>query len=66
MAQAHLNMKIRPILSSEYPAKAKRPYNSRMSKEKLEQNGFGRLPDWRDALQRYLSELEKAEEGRNL
>ncbi len=61
MKQAHLGMKIHPILSSEYPAKAKRPYNSRMNKDKLVQNGFCRLPDWRDALKRYLAELEKAE-----
>ena len=61
MAQAHLGMKIRPILSSEYPAKAKRPYNSRMNKDKLVQNGFCRLPDWQDALKRYLLELEKAD-----
>ena len=51
------NVDVRPIPSSEYPARAKRPLNSRMSKDKLEQMGFSRLPDWHDALQRYLKEL---------
>ena len=32
--------------------------NSRMSKDKLEANGFNRLPDWQDALSRYLKEIE--------
>ena len=40
-------------------AKAKRPNNSRMSKEMLDQNGFNRLPTWQDALSRYLKEIDK-------
>ncbi len=48
---------IHPIPSSEYPTRAARPLNSRMSKDKLEQNGFSRLPTWQDALARYLQEL---------
>ncbi len=40
------------------PAKAKRPSNSRMSKEKLTENGFEKLPTWQDALHRYLREIE--------
>lgn len=48
---------IHPIPSSEYPARAKRPANSRMSKNKLDENGFARLPGWHDALKRYLTEL---------
>lgn len=47
-----------PIPTSEYPARAVRPLNSRMSKDKLEQMGFSRLPPWQDALGRYLKELE--------
>ena len=43
--------------SDMFPAKAKRPKNSRMSKEKLDANGFHRLPTWQDALERYLSEI---------
>ena len=43
-------------------AKAKRPFNSRMNKDKLEKKGFERLPQWQDALARYLEELKNAEE----
>ena len=57
MRQANRQTKIHPIPSSEYPQKAKRPSNSRMSKDKLVENGFSRLPDWKDALARYLVEL---------
>mgnify|MGYP000107737270 CR=1 FL=1 len=46
-----------PVSSEEYPAKAKRPENSRMSKEKLTENGFERLPEWKDAVARYLKEI---------
>ena len=56
--QAGMNVKVSPVLSSEYPAKAKRPSNSRMSKEKLTENGFEKLPTWQDALGRYLKEIE--------
>lgn len=51
---------VTPVDSTAFPAKAKRPMNSRMSKEKLSDNGFVRLPDWKDALSRYLTELETA------
>ena len=56
--QAGMNVKVSPVLSAEYPAKAKRPSNSRMSKEKLAENGFEKLPTWQDALSRYLKEIE--------
>lgn len=46
--------RITPVTSAEYPAKARRPENSRMSKQKLTENGFARLPDWHDALRRYF------------
>ena len=49
---------VSPVSSEEYPAKAKRPSNSRMSKEKLTENGFALLPSWQDALSRYLREIE--------
>lgn len=49
---------VSPVSASEYPAKAKRPSNSRMSKEKLTENGFEKLPTWQDALSRYLKEIE--------
>lgn len=52
--QAGLTVTVAPVSAAEYPAKAKRPENSRMSKEKLTENGFERLPSWQDALKRYL------------
>ena len=48
---------VRPVSSEEFPAKAKRPKNSRISKDKLTENGFERLPSWQDALSRYLVSL---------
>lgn len=56
--QAGMDVRVRPVTSEEYPAKAKRPHNSRMDKAKLEENGFERLPDWKDALGRYLRALQ--------
>ncbi|OUP49738.1 dTDP-4-dehydrorhamnose reductase [Lachnoclostridium sp. An181] len=55
--QAGMNVKVSPVTSEEFAAKAKRPHNSRMSKEKLSENGFERLPKWQDALERYLEEI---------
>jgi len=52
--QAGMDVKVEPVGSDQYPAKAKRPTNSRMNKDKLEENGFLRLPSWQDALKRYL------------
>jgi dTDP-4-dehydrorhamnose reductase len=46
-----------PVSSEAYPSKAKRPSNSRMSKKKLTENGFEKLPSWQDALSRYLKEI---------
>ena len=48
-----------PIQSSEYAAgRAARPHNSRLDKSSLALNGFTPLPDWKDALGRYLKEIE--------
>ncbi|MBQ2699594.1 MAG: dTDP-4-dehydrorhamnose reductase [Clostridia bacterium] len=58
MDKAGLDCIVKPILSKDYPAKAKRPFNSRMSKKKLDEAGFARLPHWEDALERYLQELK--------
>ena len=53
-------VKVTPVTSAEYPAsKAKRPMNSRISKEKLSENGFERHPDWKDAVARYLKEITR-------
>ncbi len=55
--EAGINMTVKPVTTAEYNAKAKRPANSRMSKEKLTENGFQKLPTWQDALKRYLKEI---------
>lgn len=52
-------LKVCPVTTEEYGAsKAKRPFNSRLDKSKLAENGFQPLPDWKDAVQRYLNEIE--------
>ena len=48
------NATVDPIPSSAYPAKAKRPLNSRLSKQCLQDSGFFRLPSWKNALKHYL------------
>ena len=52
--QAEVDIRVNPVSSDEFPAKAKRPHNSRMDKRKLVRNGFRPLPPWQDALKRYL------------
>lgn len=55
--QAGKNVNVTPVTTEEYGlSKAKRPKNSRLSKEKLTQSGFTPLPHWQDALCRYLKE----------
>lgn len=50
---------VTPVTTEEYGiSKAKRPFNSRLAREKLIQNGFRPLPTWQDALARYLKEIE--------
>lgn len=50
--------KVTPVTTAEYGvSKAARPMNSRLDKSKLAENGFVPLPDWRDALARYLIEI---------
>ena len=56
---AGMDVKVVRVTTEEYGlSKAKRPYNSRLDKAKLEKNGFRPLPDWQDALRRYLKEIE--------
>ena len=58
--QAGMDTEVLPVTTEEYGlSKAARPFNSRLDKKKLTDNGFVPLPDWKDALQRYLQELEK-------
>ena len=49
--------KVNYIRTEEYPTRALRPKNSRMSKKSLDDAGFARLPDWQDAVGRYLKEI---------
>lgn len=56
--QAGIGAKVIPIPSREYPTPAKRPLNSRLSKRCLDEAGFARLPQWQDALARFLKELQ--------
>ena len=57
--QAGLKVNVIPVSTEEYGlSKAKRPFNSRLDKSKLLQEGFRPLPDWKDALARYLKELD--------
>ena len=54
----NINMKVNHITSDEYPQKAKRPKNSKLSKKSLINAGFNLLPTWQDALHRYNEELK--------
>lgn len=55
--QYGLDTKVIPVTTEEYGlSKAKRPFNSRLDKSKLIENGFKPLPTWQDALRRYLEE----------
>lgn len=60
--QAGHKVDVQPILTKDYlktkPLQAKRPLNSRLSKKSLDIAGFKRLPEWKDALHRYLKELK--------
>lgn len=58
--QAGRATKVQPVTTAEYGvSKAARPFNSRLDKSKLAVNGFTPLPDWKDALARYLKEIAK-------
>ena len=52
------HVKVTPVTSEEYGAAAKRPYNSRMDRSKIVREGFEPLPEWRDALRRYVAILK--------
>lgn len=57
--QAGKSTKVIPVTTQEYGlSKAARPFNSRLDKSKLAENGFKLLPPWQDALARYLKELD--------
>ncbi len=52
-------IEVKPVTTEEYGvSKAARPFNSRLDKSKLVENGFNPLPSWQDAVKRYISELD--------
>ena len=63
------NVLVRPITTEEYfdnkPIQAKRPLNSRMSKKSLDAAGFKRLPNWQDALKRFIKTLRGSKKWQN-
>ena len=54
--QAGKEVRVNPVTSAEYPCAAVRPLNSRLSKKCLDDSGFERLPEWQNALERFLKE----------
>ena len=58
--QAGYSTRVTPVSTEEYGlSKATRPFNSRLNKEKLEREGFAPLPEWKDALSRFLSDQDR-------
>lgn len=56
--QRNYEIEVHPLMTEQYPTRAARPHNSRLSKASIDEAGLNRLPDWKDALQRFLEELE--------
>ncbi|MDO4752858.1 MAG: dTDP-4-dehydrorhamnose reductase [Candidatus Saccharibacteria bacterium] len=61
--QAGMDVKVEPVTTEEYEMKAgktvaKRPFNSRLNKTKLKEADFEPLPDWKDAVKRYIEEMD--------
>lgn len=56
-AVAGRNVKVNAVTSDLFPTKATRPKNSRLSKKRLDENGFDRLPHWENAVERYLGNI---------
>ncbi|NUJ33070.1 sugar nucleotide-binding protein, partial [Pseudoalteromonas sp. 2103] len=56
--QSDKEVNVNVIPTEDFPTPAARPKNSRLSKTKLQENGFTRLPKWQDALSHYLNELK--------
>lgn len=58
--QAGMRTQVVPVTTAEYGlSRAARPFNSRLDKRKLTEMGFEPLPDWQDALARYLAEIKQ-------
>ncbi len=60
---AGVDVRVNPVSSDQFPAKAKRPHNSRMDTGKLAGNGFQPLPSWQDALKRYIRQIQGTDPG---
>lgn len=58
-SHSNKEVKVNAIATEDYPTRATRPKNSRMLKHNIVANGFKPLPDWKDAVNRYLSQLNK-------
>ncbi len=58
--RAGYGVSVTPVTSEEYPCAAVRPKNSRLSKSSLCEAGFCRLPDWQNALERFLNNILSA------
>lgn len=62
--QAQVDVAVEPVSTKEYGlSKAKRPMNSRLDRSKLRSMGFEPLPDWKDALHRYLKQTARGNRG---
>lgn len=57
-----IDMIVNEVLTKDYKTTAKRPLNSRMDKSKLVEDGFERLPDWKDAVKRYSKVLKRKDD----
>jgi len=55
----NIDIKVNKVNTSEYKTIARRPINSKLSKDKLVNDGFNRLPSWKDAVKRYSKVLKK-------
>lgn len=52
-----ISIKLNAVSTHQYPTAAKRPFNSRLSKKSLDENGFSRLPHWEKATEEYLGNI---------
>ena len=55
--QSHIHIQLNPVTTEEYGSDTPRPKNSRLDTSKIKFNGFTPLPHWKDALRRYLNEI---------
>lgn len=54
-----IDIKVNQVMTKDYKTVARRPLNSKMSKDKLVKDGFKAMPSWKDAVKRYVDELKK-------